>query len=70
MTTTTKQSKLTISSRYFDGTITTRSRDAEYVRRLMNKLRRGDRDWIQIHDEDGNQWDVSDQGRGLELFPF
>jgi hypothetical protein len=58
---------LTISSLNFDGSKTTRSTNPATIKRLVNDLRRGDGDTIQIKDAAGVHYDVTDIGRGLEL---
>ena len=61
---------LTIASRYFADVIITRSRDPEYILRLIRRLRRGDGDCITITDEDGGNYDVADIGNGRELIAW
>ncbi len=67
MTTTATTSKLTIYSQYHTDRRETSSRNPQYIRRLVNQIRRGDGDWIKIEDEDGRTYDLIDLGRGLEL---
>lgn len=58
---------ITISSRNFDGTKTTKSINPKTIKRLADDLRRGDGDTILITDAAGNRYDVTDIGHGLQL---
>lgn len=66
-TTSTIALPLTLSSAYFDGTKTTHSTNPKTLRNLVNDLRRGDGDTIQITDAEGVFYDLTDLGRGPEL---
>lgn len=67
---TTPKTPLTISSKYFEENRTqTRSTNPATLKRLIQELRCGDGDEIQITDADGNTWDLIDLGQGLELRP-
>jgi len=59
--------KLTIKSIYFDNARTINSSSPSYIKKVGEEIRRGDGDSVTIKDEDGNSYDVTNLGRGLEL---
>jgi hypothetical protein len=59
--------KLTIKSIYFDNARIINSSSPSYIKKVREEIRSGDGDSVTIKDEDGNSYDVTDLGRGLEL---
>ncbi len=59
--------KLTLKSQYFDNARTINSSSPRYIKRVRDEMRRGDGDSIMIRDDEGQSYDVTDLGRGLEL---
>jgi hypothetical protein len=62
-----KNMKLTLKSAYFDNARTINSTSPAYISRVRKSMKRGDGDSISIWDDNGERYDVTDLGRGLEL---
>jgi hypothetical protein len=59
--------KLTIKSDYFDNARTINSNSPSYIKRVRESMCSGSGDALSIRDENGESYDVTDLGRGLEL---